>query len=239
VANRWLNVSLPLSGAGRGIAADDRGFVYVAASHEFIRIRGGAMFEVGPEISRVTRFRADDGGDVRILGTTAAPLPGSGTTGVGLDSSRRVWLVNQGSGSATRVDFEGGPVREYEVGVQPYTYSDFTGFALRTFTAPNGFLRTVVEGCAIGPTEWERITWNASTPGMSMVDVRVRSASTRSGLATAPWVGPFTTTPSELLLPPGPVDTERFLEVEVNLVSDDAMRSPRVTSVSVQFNCPV
>jgi len=236
---RWLNVSLPMSGAGRGIAADDRGYIYMAASHTFIRIRGGALWEVGDEISRVTRFRAEDGSDVRVLGTTADPLPGSGTTGVGLDSRRRVWLVNQGSGSATLVDFAGGPVREYEVGVQPYTYSDFTGFALRTFTAPNGFLRTVVEGCAVGPTEWERITWEATTPGSSMVDVRVRSAATRGGLLTAPWVGPFTTSPSELILPPGPVDTERFLEVEVNLVSDGSMRSPRVRSVSVQFNCPI
>jgi hypothetical protein len=235
----WLNVSLPMSGAGRGIAADDRGFVYMAASHEYIRIRGGAIFEVGPEISRVTRFRADDGGDVRVLGTTAAPLPGSGTTGVGLDSRRRVWLVNQGSGSATLVDFAGGPVREYEVGVQPYTYSDFTGFALRTFTAPNGYLRTVIEGCAVGPTEWERVTWDATTPGMSLVDVRVRSADSRGALPTATWIGPFTTTPSELTLPPGPVAPGRFLEVEVNLVSDDAMRSPRVRRVSVQYHCPI
>ncbi|NIU70122.1 MAG: hypothetical protein GWN73_33985, partial [Actinobacteria bacterium] len=166
----WLSVALPGAGAGRGIAADDRGWIYMAASHEFIRIRGGAMFEVGPEISRVTRFRADDGSRVEILGTADAPLPGSGTTGVGLDSRRRVWLVNQGSGSATLVDFAGGPVREYEVGVQPYTYSDFTGFALRTFTAPNGYLRTVVEGCAVGPTEWERVSWDATEPGMSMVD---------------------------------------------------------------------
>ncbi len=137
------------------------------------------------------------------------------------------------------MDFAGGPVREYEVGVQPYTYSDFTGFALRTFTAPNGYLRTVVEGCAVGPTEWERVSWDATEPGMSMVDVRVRSAVTRAALSTAPWVGPFTTSPSELALPPGPVDTGRFLEVEVNLVSDDAMRSPRVRSVRVQYNCPI
>ncbi|MBW2464273.1 MAG: hypothetical protein JRH11_21670, partial [Deltaproteobacteria bacterium] len=238
-AGTWLNVSLPLSGAGRGIAADDRGYVYMAASHEYINIRGGAIWEVGDEISRVTRFRADDGSDVRILGTTSAPLPGSGTTGVGLDSNRNIWLVNQGSGSATRVDFEGGPVREYEVGVQPYTYSDFTGFALRTFTAPNGFLRTVVEGCPVGPSEWERVSWEATTPGMSLVDVRVRSAATREGLATAPWVGPFTTAPADLALPPGPVARERLLEVEVNLVSDDASRSPRVRSVSVQLNCPI
>jgi outer membrane protein assembly factor BamB len=235
----WFEVPLPDSGAGRGIAADDRGFVYMGASHEFIRIRGGAFIEVGPEISRVTRFRADDGGDVRIVGTAARPLPGLQTIGVGLDSMRNVWIVNQASGSATRVDFETGAFREFEVGVEPYTYSDFTGYALRTFTAPNGYLRTIVSGCPVGPTEWERVSWNATVTSGARVDVRVRSADTVAGLATAPWVGPFTTTPSELGLPPGPVEPLRYLEVEVNLVADSGMRSPRVRSVSVQLNCPI
>jgi hypothetical protein len=150
----WTEVVLPDSGATRGIAADDLGNIYVGASHTYINITPLGTLTAGDPIARVTRFRADDGGDIRVFGTEADPLPGLGTVGVGLDSERNIWLVNQASGTTTRVNTETGASREYPVGDMPYTYSDFTGFALRTFTVPNGFFRTTVEGCAAGPTEW-------------------------------------------------------------------------------------
>jgi len=232
-SGRWMEVRLPDSGAGRGIAADDRGFIWMAASHEDITIGPGGI-GVGEEVSRVTRFRADDGSDVRIW-----DLPGLSAIGVGLDPNRNIWVINQTSSTAARLDPSTGAMREYPTGESPYTYSDFTGFALRTFTAPNGYLRTVVEGCAVGPTEWEIVRWDASTPGPTEVQVRVRAAATRAELGSTPWIGPFRTTPSDLVLPPGPVGPERFLEVEVMLVSGDERSTPRVRSVSVQYNCPI
>ncbi|MCA9612676.1 MAG: hypothetical protein KC586_07945, partial [Myxococcales bacterium] len=233
----WFEVALPDSGATRGIAADDRGFIYVGASNTYIRLRVNGL-DAGPPIARLTRFRADDGGDIRIFGTEADPLPGLGSVGVGLDSERNVWMVNQVSSTATRVNPETGEAREFPVGDTPYTYSDFTGFALRTFTVPNGFLRTVVEGCAAGPTEWEELRFDANVPAATRVEIRVRSADTRLGLADAAWVGPFTRSPSDLTVAPGPVPPRRFLEVEVTLVSEDESRTPRLDTVSVQLNCP-
>jgi hypothetical protein len=234
----WFTVELPNSGAGRGIAADDRGFVYMAASHEWITIGPGGL-AAGPEIARVSRFRADDGGELRIFGSLASPLPGLGSTGVGLDPDRNLWLINQVSGTATRVDPVTGVGREFVVGDGPYTYSDFTGFALRTFTAPNGYLRTVVEGCAVGPTEWERLTWTATEPARTRVFLRVRTAATPLALGSATWIGPFESSPVDFAMPPGPLPTDRYLEVEVNLVSDDETRSPRVQDVTVQLHCPI
>lgn len=236
--NRWLEVRLPDSGGTRGIAADDRGFIYVGASHEFISFGVGGV-TVGPEIARVTRFRADDGSDIRIFGTEADPLPGLGTVGVGLDSRRRVWLINQVSGSATMLDTDTGETREYPVGDAPYTYSDFTGFALRTFTAPNGFIRTVVEGCASGLSEWEQIRWDAEFPRNTHLEVRVRSANSRDALGDAPWFGPYRDAPVDLSLPPGPVPPGRFLEIEALLVSEDESNSPALRSLTLRYNCPV
>ncbi len=229
----WLEVELPMSGVTRGIAADDRGFVYVSASHEWLSIGPGG-FTLGDEISRVTRFRADDGSGVRLW-----ELPGLSGIGVGLGPDRRVWVINQTSSTAVRLDTATGSTREYPTGESPYTYSDFTGYALRTFTAPNGYLRTVIEGCAAGPTEWEQVRWDASTPGPTSVEVRVRSAPTRAALGGTPWIGPFRSTPAELSLPPGPVPPERFLEVEITLVSGDERSTPVVRSVEVQLNCPL
>lgn len=238
VARRWFEVRLPDSGATRGIAADAAGRIYVASSHDWIIIGPGGVSASDP-ISRLTVFDADTGGAIRIYGTDARPLPGLGSTGVGLDSAGMVWLINQDSSSATRIDPATGAARDFPVGENPYTYSDFTGFALRTFTAPNGYLRTVVEGCAMGPSEWERLTWDANVPRGSRVEVRVRSADRLVDLGAAPWIGPYTARPTELDAPPGPVPPRRYLELEITLISEDERTSPRITDLTVQFNCPI
>ncbi|MFW5920456.1 MAG: hypothetical protein ACOCUS_01350, partial [Polyangiales bacterium] len=237
-ADLWRDVHLPDSGAGRGIAADDRGFVYMAASHEWINIGVGGV-SLGPEIARVTRFRADDGSDVEVFGTPDDPLPGLAPVGVGLDHERRIWIINQTSSTATMIDPDSDTVREHATGETPYTYSDFTGFALRMFTAPNGFLRTTVEGCPMGPTEWERLSWDVELPPRTELEIRVRTADTRAGLSSATWIGPFRTEPADLMMPPGPIPQDRFMELEVTLISDDERNTPVLRTVSVQYNCPV
>ncbi|MDH5490789.1 MAG: hypothetical protein OEY14_02335, partial [Myxococcales bacterium] len=108
-----------------------------------------------------------------------------------------------------------------------------------TFTAPSGYHRRVLEGCLLGPTEWERLSWDAELPAGSRLSLRLRSAASLLELQTAPWLGPFDSQPADLLLPPGPVPSLRFLEVELMLVSDDGATSPRVLDVSIRYNCPV
>lgn len=236
VSNSWFNMPLPDSGVGRGIAADASGRIYVAASHLSIAFAPGfpGGYYVSEPIARLTIFDSDGGSAVRVF-----DVPGLASIGVGLDSMGRAWLVNQESGTATRVDPETGEAREFAAGTSLYTYSDFTGYALRTFVAPSGYARTTFEGCAVGPTEWETITWDADAPAGSRVSVRVRSADLVAGLPSAPWIGPFAAMPAILAGPPGPVAPRRYLEVEVSLVSDDSAHSPAVRTVTVQLNCPL
>lgn len=234
IGDSWFEVALPDSGATRGIAADDLGNIYVGASHEFINV-GVIGVDIGPVVSRLTRFRAEDGSELRVFGgPDETPLPGAGTVGVGLDASRNVWMINQDSASATRLNPETGEAREFPVGDTPYTYSDFTGFALRTFTVPNGFLRTVVEGCSAGPTEWETFTWDAATPGPTRIEFRIRTAGTREALSSATWLGPLTDNPIDL----SSIGNGRFMEVEATLVSGDEERTPRLNRIDVRLNCP-
>lgn len=237
VTMRWFEVRLPDSGATRGIAADASGRIYVAASHEWITWSPTGV-AAGPSISRVTIFNGDDGSGIRIIGTRAQPLPGLAATGVGLDSAGMIWLVNQESSTATRIDPATGMARDFPTGESPYTYSDFTGFALRTFTAPNGYLRTVVEGCFVGPTEWEHIDWNANVPAGTRVEVRARTADQVTDLRTATWVGPFTTRPTDLMMAPGPLGQQRYMELEITLISDGST-SPTIRNLTVQYNCPI
>jgi len=175
---------------------------------------------------------------MRVYGTPSDPLPGLGTVGVGLDADNQVWLVNQVSATAVRLNPETGATREFPVGNQPYTYSDFTGYVFRTFTAPNGTFRQVVEGCATGLTEWEYVNWRADTPGDSRVELRVRTADDAGELATAAWTEPFTAAPADLTVAPGPVEPRQFLEFELELIAD-GVQTPRVTDLTIQYNCPI
>jgi len=235
-ANLWYAAPLPGAGVGRGIAADASGTIYVAASHAYITFAPGfpGGYVASDPIARLTMFHDDDGSGVRVL-----DLPGLGSIGVGLDSTGHAWLVNQDSGTATRVDPVTGAAREFPAGTSLYTYSDFTGYALRTFVAPSGYARVVVDGCAAGPTEWESLWWDADVPAGARIEVRVRAADRASELAAAPWLGPFGVSPSDLTRPPGPIPPRAVLEVEAQLVSDAASRSPALRSVTVQLNCPI
>jgi streptogramin lyase len=240
-SGRWTSVSIPDSGVTRGIAADDRGQIFVAASHEWIHIDPSSTFgflEASDPITRLTVFRADDGRSVRIFGTPEAPLPGSGSIGVGLDSDGRAWLVNQKSGSATRVNIDSGEIKHFGVGDLPYTYSDFTGFALRRITAPSGFIRGVLEGCTMGPTEWEQLTVSAKLSGDAQIQIRVRTAGDLSALAAAHWLGPWAEATIDLMAAPGPLTRDRLLEVEARLVSADRRSSPALSEITVRINCP-
>lgn len=228
---------LPRSGVTRGIAVDADGVVYVASSHEYLRFTPRGTIDASPPLARVTivdpRARP---ARVEILGTREAPLPGAGSTGVGL-ADGHLWLVNQDSSTVTRIHLATREVREFSTGTAPYTYSDFTGYALRTFVSPNGTLRTVLAGCTVGPTAWERVDWSADVPPGTSVSLRIRTASTPEGLRDARWVGPFRSRPTDLALPPGPVESERFAELELSLDSGGTDRSPRVEELVVQYHC--
>jgi streptogramin lyase len=224
-ADRWRRFDLPDRELLRGIALDDEGWVYVTASHTTL------SFEPG-DIARVTRFRAEDGSRVQVFETL-----GAGSIGVGLDHERRVWLVNEGSSTATRLDPETGEQREFPVASRPYTYSDFTGFALRTFTTPDGFAREVRAGCASGPTEWERLSWDGEVPAGTEIAITLRTAPSPAELRMAEPLGPFPPD-ADLREPPGPLADDPYLEIEARLRSDDRLLSPALSQVRVQYFCP-
>lgn len=223
--DEWRGFPLPVSETTRGIAVDDRGFVYVAASHSAISYEPG-------DVARLVRFNGDDGSEMEVF-----ELPGVGSIGVGLDHERRPWVVNEASATATRLDPESGEMREFPVGERPYTYSDFTGFALRTFTDPRGFEREVREGCAVGPTEWERLRWTGATPPSTALEIRLRTAATEAELEIAEWRGPFAAD-VDLRDAPGPLGPGPVLQIEAQLASDDPRASPALTEVVVQYHCP-
>ncbi|HEX7477881.1 MAG TPA: MopE-related protein [Polyangiales bacterium] len=239
---KWLSVHLPDAGVMRGIAADDAGRIYVASSYDWVTINTSSRFgyvESSAPVTRLTVFDAQDGANLRTFGTKDAPLPGGGSIGVGLDADGRAWLVNRDSSSATRVDPKTGVAAQFGVGAQPYTYSDFTGYSLRRIVAPSGFIRGVLEGCAMGPSEWERIKVDAQLPAGASIQIRARTAATADALLSATWLGPWTSSAIDALMPPGPLPENRFLEIEARLVSTDRRSSPLLHQIEVQVHCPI
>jgi len=237
----WLSVKIPGAGVTRGIAASAEGLIFVAASHDWFRVDVSASnpLEASDPITRLTVFNGRDGSNVRVFGTQQDPILGSGSIGVGLDNEGRAWLVNQDTESATRVNIETGEVRRFPVGPEPYTYSDFTGYAVRRITAPTGYVRSILEGCATGPSEWERVTWDAAVPSGARLELRLRAAATREALTTAMWIGPWSMSPSDLTTMPGPIPEERFLEIESRLTSINEMASPTLSGLTIQVHCPL
>jgi outer membrane protein assembly factor BamB len=234
----WLSVALPDSGVTRGIAADDRGLIYTASSHDWLRINLESSFgflEASDPITRLSVF-SDEGEMKRVL-----DLRGRGAIGVGLDSERRAWLVNQDTGTASRVDLstEEPEVKQFAVGELPYTYSDFTGFALRRITAATGFIRGTLEGCALGPSEWEQLTVDADVAGSAQVLIRLRAALTRDALGDVPWLGPFDASTVDLSALTPELSQGGFIEIEARLVSPDRRSSPSLQSITVQLHCPL
>jgi hypothetical protein len=232
-------VPLPDSGVLRGIAADDRGNIVVASSHAWIKLdprSAFGFFETSDPIARLTAFRAADGRDVRVWGSAADPLPGRGAIGVGLDSERRAWLINQDSGSATRVDLESDEVKHFGTGEMPYTYSDFTGFALSRISAPSGFYRGVLRGCERGATTWAELRADAQL-NRGRLEVHARSADDPAALRASDWRGPFAGKFVDLRTAPGPLPRGQLLELEVRLFSGDGRNSPALREVEVQLLC--
>lgn len=156
-----------------------------------------------------------------------------GPVGVAVDSDGNLWTVNQCGSSATRFDLGAGTLTTYPVGSQPYTYSDMTGYALRTITAPAGYYRQVFTGWEQGETRWQAVFVDATLPGQGATSLRLRYrvADTIPLLQAEPWSVSFGPYPPAAL--PLSLDAIGYaIEVEVTLQTEDAAYVPTLRSIS-------
>jgi DNA-binding beta-propeller fold protein YncE len=230
---QWYRTDLDDYANTRGVAADVNGNIWVAITD-----------------GRVGRLTMSD---VIALGN-AAPIEifdlpqiidnGDAVTqtiGVGIDRNGACWAVSRNDdspvGTATRID-EAGNMESFPVGHRPYTYSDFTGYGLTTVVRPNGYWRGKIEGCATTDaiTEWATLEWTAIEPPGTSVRMRVRVADTIAGLADAIWYGPFASSPVDLAA--AGVPPSKFMEVEVQLSTDDTAITPSFIGFNLGFTCP-
>jgi hypothetical protein len=211
------------AGRGRGVAADGKGYLYVAWD----------------ATSTVSKLKTDG---TPVWTTTVG---GSGPIGVGLDFEGNVWAVNYGSSDATKLDPANGAVlARPRVGDSPYTYSDFTGYARRTFTAPRGIYRQDMNPCVGNKTIPQQLTWTADTPTNTRVDFFVRVADDLATLPGATAFGPFSqpghggkVTDSPADLAAAGVPQGKYVRVEVVMSSLDRVAKPTVRGFRLVYAC--
>jgi len=223
LTDNWKSVTTLMN--PRGIAGSADGYVYVANDQDssIARINAATMVNEG-QIS---------------LGANRLPV------GIALDDDGFVWAVNQGKGTASKVDPKAGlVVGEYPVGNSPYTYSDMTGYTLHHFTAPMGQITVVLPGNglpnpltgAVAKNIWQSLDIDAILPPQTSLVLRYRAADTGLALATKPWSAQVTVppTPLPLNLTQGGAPVGLLLQIELQFVSADKKSTPTVKSLSAK-----
>jgi hypothetical protein len=210
---------------GRGIAVDAAGRVYMSGYGS-----GSAqLLRFDAETGAIIPFGAAQFIDMTDMATTAS-------IGVGLDGDGHPW-VNNYSGNATKVDQVTGAITRTQQ--QPsglYTYSDFTGYQLRNFTAPRGTYRRDFTACDEEST-WRSLTWDAATPANTTLQVFVKAANTLADLNSTTLVryGPFTTSPVDLVQ--AGVPKAKYARVEFVLRSVDGQTTPVLRGFNIVWAC--
>jgi hypothetical protein len=210
---------------GRGIAVDAQGQVYMSG--------------YGANVSQLIRFDSETGAIIPFGANQFIELSDAQTSaavGVGLDGDGHPW-VNNSSGNVSKVDKATGAITRTKQ--QPpglYTYSDFTGYQLRNFTAPRGVYRKDFEACD-PDNEWRTLSWVATTPPNTQIQVFVKVATSRALLdsASAQKFGPYTSSPIDLVA--AGVPKTQFLRLEFNLRSTDGMTTPVLKDFSLVWAC--
>jgi hypothetical protein len=201
----------------------------VGISHERIAFLGGGA-------NRVEQFRLSDMSHVATHRIPTGTVP----VGVGVSFDGSIWAICQGTNSAARLDPAAGTWIEHDVGLTPYTYSDFIGYGLNVFANPRGSYRFQVEGCPrseFGGQSWHGARVMADLPPSTSVNMWVRTGDTVEALAAAAYIGPFPAPVANFRMPPGPVPPGRYIEIELRLATDDRRVAPRVFSVDLAGEC--
>ena len=158
-----------------------------------------------------------------------------GPVGVAIDSLGFLWSINQCHSTASKIDTKTHEVLgTYPVGLSPYTYSDMTGYALKTITTQQGFYSEIFSGWTGAETKWDQLLVNAELPGngASWMKVQYRLAPTIAELSGQAWVDPIGPFPPDTF--PLKLDVVgNHIEMKMILGTDDDAFKPVLHSISV------
>jgi hypothetical protein len=209
----------------RGVAIDSAGDIWMA----ICRWNSGCSTTYGYRIK---------GGTVTKLGHYTVSGISAGV-GIACDSYGKCWMTGTSSNSVSRINKDTGATELSTAlfGSNPYNYSDWTGYALKTIVTNNGqagyWTSQMDSGSATA--SWKKATWIASLPAGTSVRVRFRAAETKEGLSAAAWCTPFNTSPADLTTCAFPANKQRHLEAQVHLTSKDGTIQAAVSKLTAYW----
>ncbi len=222
----------------RGIAADDQGFIWMSSDLNTNNTAASQLIAFNGDTGAIRRFNYPGVGMVDFIDATDSRT--NQAIGVGLDTDGNAW-VNNRSGNAMRILRDTGEIlRTAQQGPGLYTYSDFTGYQLRNFTAPLGSFRQTFNSPCGPDTIWRYLVWDAVVPPRTSIQAFVTASNDQAEL-TNPLLkkGPFTSSPADLRA--AGVPKGRYLRVEFVLRSEDrqSQLSPKLRSFDVNYECDI
>jgi hypothetical protein len=131
--------------------------------------------------------------------------------------------------------------------MQPYTYSDYTGFGLRTFTRPKGSYTYVQKGCIQndgtpnGETKWLSVVFDADVPLNTLLSVKARSGNTPMPDQTwGMWTPDFQVSPADMVNGMALVPNEKdsgYIQVEFDFTSMAKNSTPALKEFHILHEC--
>jgi hypothetical protein len=229
-----------VGGDARGAAVDSRGNVWTSFIPDAVAGKV-ARFDAATATSTGVFVMSDSSGG-------AAQF----SAGVGVDRAGDVWTSNRQTSNVSRLHIDatsgepaphpttGDIVDVFPVGPDPNVHSDFTGMAYRRVTRPDGDYHVLLPTCAGAQTAlWLGVEWNATIPAGTRVELYVRTGNDAATIGQAPPQGPWTSSPADLQLTPGPVGNSIQMKLTLRLISEDPLASPTLHSYRVTRACPV
>jgi len=149
----------------------------------------------------------------------------SGPTGVAVDAKGKVWASNYYSNSVSRIDPVTEVVEHFAVGKRPYNYSDMTGNVIR-----NILKRGTWEGTFDSQDDtyrWNNVKWRLKEvlPANTTLKVSARVANSEIALAGELYAEIQNGVALNL--------TGRYLEVKVELISEDSAVTPELVEIEL------
>jgi hypothetical protein len=100
-----------------------------------------------------------------------------------LDANGNVWVGNYNSASAVEFNgLTGAFLNRIPLGNNVYSYSDFSGYALRNITLSTGLYSQSFNGCGSSPefTQWQTLSYDISTPLGTDAEIEVQATNSLS-----------------------------------------------------------
>jgi hypothetical protein len=173
--------------------------------------------------------------------------------GSAIDGNGYPWIIGtqtdnlSGVGGPPGKVFRIDPANGYQttslaVGATPYVYSDLSGSQLALSAPTTGRYRKNFTAYCGADASWTAITYGATVPPQTTLEVRYRSGKDLASLDSAPFVSagvepPSLLQPIKIQLPPG--SDPSIFQVEFVIVTADTANKPTLGAVTVGYRCPV